>query len=121
RVTRADAAGILAQVAQPILPREELAHPLPEVSPREVLHGEEQVIIRNADVVDARDVRVIEMRDEVVLAQESVEGVPAFNDIGNLPEDLEHPLLAGLRQLRQVNTPGPDDPAPSQAVVGAHA
>jgi hypothetical protein len=78
------------------------------------------MIVGHPDVVDARDVGVIEMGHQVVLAQKAVERVAAFDDVGNLPEDLKHTLLAGFWQLCEVDARRATDGDPPHAVIAAH-
>jgi hypothetical protein len=59
------------------------------------------VIVGDADVVDPCDVRMTQVRDELVFAQESVERRAALDHVRHLAEDLEHPLLARGDVLRQ--------------------
>src|SRR5688572_33149836 len=117
---RAERTGHLAQEPERLAPWQRLTHPLPEVTAREVLHREKDVIVGNPDVVDARDVGVVEMRYQMILAQEAVEGVAALDDVGDLPEDLEHTLLAGFWKLGEVDARRTADGDALQTAVTTH-
>ena len=76
------------------------------------------MVVGNAEVVDARDVGMIEVRDEFVFAQEAIEGRAAFDDVRHLPENLEYPLLAGANVLRKEHARGAaDGQAPHAALA----
>ena len=77
------------------------------------------MVIGDAVVVDARDVGVPQVRDQLVFAQEAVERRAAFDDVRDLAEDLEHALLAGARVAREVDARGPADGQPTDALIAA--
>ena len=68
--------------------RERRLHALAQVARREMLHRDIGVIVRDAEIVNAHDVRVIQARDDFVFLQEAIEADDALRYIGNLAETL---------------------------------
>jgi hypothetical protein len=87
-VERAERRGELPQVTERNSPMQRLAHSRAQVASRKVLHREEYVIVGHTEVVDARDVGVLEVRDQVVLPQEALERRAALDHVRHLAEDL---------------------------------
>jgi hypothetical protein len=77
------------------------------------------VVVGDADVVDAANVRVVEVRDEVVLAQEALEGRAALDHVRDLAEDLEHPLAPRGDALGEEHARRTADRDAPQATVAA--
>ena len=68
-----------------------------------MLHGDIGVIVGDAEIVDAHDVRMIEAGDDLVFLNEAVEAHEPLGDVRHLAEHLEHHHRAGALALGQID------------------
>ncbi len=76
-----------------------------------MLHGDVGMIVGDAEIVDAHDVRMIETGDDLVFLNEAVEAHEPLGDVRHLAEHLEdhHGSRAlALRQIDLAHAAGPD-------------
>ncbi len=111
----------LPDIAQRLRRVETLAHARTQVAAGKEFHGQVDMVVRDADVEDPRDVRVPQMRHEFELAQEAFERRAAFDDVRHLAKDLEHALLARAQVFGEEHARGAADGKASQAAVAADA
>ncbi len=74
-----------------------------QVAERKVLHRDEGMVVGDAEVVHARDVRVLDRRRDLVFAQEAVEVAHARALVRRLVQHLERDLGAGALALGEVH------------------
>ena len=68
-----------------------------------MLHGDIGVIVGDAEIVDAHDVRMIEPCDDLVFLQEAVEADDALRHVGDLAETLSTTSVAGPLALGEID------------------
>ena len=96
------ASAIAAQVVQALVDAHGIAQPVAQVAARDVLHGEVLMLRQCAEVVDFRDGAVLNARDDLVLALESL----AVVDLalrGAAAHDFEHDVAPQPLAAREVN------------------
>ena len=84
-----------------------------------MLHRDVGVIVRDAEIVDAHDVRMIEAGDDLVFLQEAVEPDDALRHVGYLAEHLKHHQRPGALALRQIDLAHPAGADLPDAAVAA--
>ena len=102
-----------------LAPGKRAAHARAQVAAGEVLHRQVDVVVGDTQVEDTRDVRVVETRRQVVLAQESVEGRAAVRNIRHLPEHLEDPGLPDALDFGKEHARGTADGYAADAAITA--
>ena len=88
------------------LPRgESFGHALAQVAAREMLHRQEQVVVGDAEIVDAHDVRMADLAQHLEFLQEALHRLIDAGFLADGRRDLEHHHVAmrgafGEEQLR---------------------
>jgi hypothetical protein len=120
-VQRPERRSELSDVAECGARLERRVHAGAQVAPRKNSIARNRMIVGDAEIVDTRDVGMIEMRDQLVFAQEPFEGRVALDHVRHLPEDLQHELRAGRDAFRQEYARGAADGQPTDTAVTADA
>ena len=74
-----------------------------QVTAIEIFHRDVRVVIANTEIVNMHNVRMIDLRDQLVLLQESVKRTGAVGNIRNLLQHFEYHFHPGRLSFRKID------------------
>ena len=98
----------IARIRQRLPRGESFGHALAQVAAREMLHRQEQVIVGDAEIVDAHDVRMADLAQHLEFLQEPLHRLIDAGLLADRRCHLEHHHVAVRRRFRRGRAPTPN-------------